>query len=126
MTSWSIHRSGRFAANCSTEPTAAGSCFYLAGNAQRLDMDAAGGSAQLGCYGRPHGVTGTSGVGIDADRRASGQPVPAGASRGQPPVLDRLAGLGDVGAGERPRQDGAIGYPPAGNGGGRGQRGLGP
>src|SRR6266496_4932947 len=42
-------------------------------------MDAAGRSGQLGCHGCPHGITGTSRVGIDTDRRAAGQLVPVGA-----------------------------------------------
>lgn len=36
---------------------------YLADNAQRLDMDAAGRSGQLGCHRRPHGISGASGSG---------------------------------------------------------------
>lgn len=75
MRSWSIHRWGRSAANRSTEPAGSEQLFYLAGDAQRLDVDTAGGSGQLGCHGRPDGVAGTSGVGIDADRRAARDPA---------------------------------------------------
>jgi hypothetical protein len=38
--------------------------FYLAGNTQRLDMDAAGRSGQLGCHGRSDRIT------ADSARRA--------------------------------------------------------